>query len=106
DYWVAVFVLVLVPVVVSLILSKNFVRDARVAQGRSELERRAQEVLTQDALAPRRWAARLAPEELPDFRGFEVGRVYQAGTGMMAGDFYDVFRVAPTRLAAVIGDVA
>jgi serine phosphatase RsbU (regulator of sigma subunit) len=32
--------------------------------------------------------------------------VYQAGTGMMAGDFYDVFRVAPTRLAAVIGDVA
>ena len=23
----------------------------------------------------------------------------------MAGDFYDVFRVAPTRLAAVIGDV-
>ncbi|MDZ7733526.1 MAG: PP2C family protein-serine/threonine phosphatase [Acidimicrobiia bacterium] len=32
--------------------------------------------------------------------------MYQAGTGMMAGDFYDVFRVAPTRLAAVIGDVA
>lgn len=106
DYWVAVTLLVLVPVAVSFLLSKNFVRDARVAQGRSELERRAQEVLTQDALAPRRWAARLAPEELPDFPGFEVGRVYQAGTGMMAGDFYDVFPVAPTRLAAVIGDVA
>ena len=26
-------------------------------------------------------------------------------TGMMAGDFYDVFRVAPSRIAAVIGDV-
>jgi serine phosphatase RsbU (regulator of sigma subunit) len=106
GYWVALLLLVLAPVAVSLVLSRNFVRDARVAQGRSELERRAQEVLTQEALAPRRWAARLAPEELPDFAGFEVGRVYQAGTGMMAGDFYDVFRVAPTRLAAVIGDVA
>ena len=31
--------------------------------------------------------------------------MYQAGTGLMAGDFYDVFRVAPTRIAAVIGDV-
>jgi serine phosphatase RsbU (regulator of sigma subunit) len=106
DVWVALSVLILIPVGVSLALSKNFVRDARVAQGRSELERRAQEVLTQEELAPRRWAARLAPEELPDFQGFEVGRVYQPGTGMMAGDFYDVFRVAPTRLAAVIGDVA
>jgi serine phosphatase RsbU (regulator of sigma subunit) len=105
-YWVGLLVLVCVPAVVSFVMSKNFVRDARIAQGRSELERRAQEVLTQEALAPRRWAARLAPEELPDFTGFEVGRVYQAGTGMMAGDFYDVFRVAPTRLAAVIGDVA
>ena len=38
-------------------------------------------------------------------RGFEIGRVYQAGTGLMAGDFYDLFRVAPTRVAAVIGDV-
>ena len=44
---------------------------------------------------PRRWAERLAPEDLPDIAGFEVGRVYQAGTGLMAGDFYDVFRVAP-----------
>ena len=51
--------------------------------------------LSQEELAPRRWAARLAPEELPDFAGFELGRVYQAGTGLMAGDFYDVFRVRP-----------
>jgi serine phosphatase RsbU (regulator of sigma subunit) len=35
-----------------------------------------------------------------------VGRVYQAGAGLMAGDFYDVFRVADTRVAAVIGDVS
>ena len=69
------------------------------------LERRAEEVLSQEELAPRRWAERLAPDDLPDFAGFEVGRVYQAGTGLMAGDFYDVFRVAPTRVAAVIGDV-
>ena len=62
-------------------------------------------MLSQEELAPRRWAERLAPEDLPDFAGFEVGRVYQAGTGLMAGDFYDVFRVAPTRVAAVIGDV-
>ena len=62
-------------------------------------------MLSQEELAPRRWAARLAPEDLPDFPGFEVGRVYQAGIGLMAGDFYDVFRVAPTRVAAVIGDV-
>ena len=84
---------------------RDFVREARLAEDRAALERRAEEVLTQEELAPRRWAARLAPEDLPDFAGFEVGRVYQAGTGLMAGDFYDVFRVAPNRLAAVIGDV-
>ena len=33
------------------------------------------------------------PRDLPDLPGFEVGRVYQPGTGLMAGDFYDVFRV-------------
>jgi serine phosphatase RsbU (regulator of sigma subunit) len=93
------------PAVVTLFLGRGFVRQARVALGRTELERRAQEVLSQEELAPRRWSERLAPEQLPDLSGFEVGRVYQPGTGMMAGDFYDVFRVAPTRVAAVIGDV-
>ena len=62
-------------------------------------------MLSQEELAPRRWAERLAPDDLPDFAGFEVGRVYQPGAGLMAGDFYDVFRVAPSRVAAVIGDV-
>ena len=101
-----VLVLVLMPIVLSLVFGRNFVKEARLEHSRSELERRAQEVLVQEELAPRRWAARLAPEDLPDFQGFEVGRVYQAWAGLMAGDFYDVFRPAPTRLAAVIGDVA
>ena len=99
------FALVLIPVVVSVVYGRDFVRDSRLAEGRLELERRAEEVLSQDDLAPKRWAERLAPEDLPDITGFEVGRVYQAGTGMMAGDFYDVFRVAPTRVVALIGDV-
>jgi serine phosphatase RsbU (regulator of sigma subunit) len=102
DYF---YVLILAPVALSLFYAKDFRREARLAEDRSRLERRAEEVLSQEELAPRRWADRLAPEELPDFAGFELGRVYQAGTGLMAGDFYDVFRVAPTRIAAVIGDV-
>jgi len=99
------FSLVLVPVVVSVVFGRDFVRDSRLAESRFELERRAEEVLSQEDLAPRRWAERLAPEHLPDITGFEVGRVYQAGTGMMAGDFYDVFRVAPSLVVALIGDV-
>jgi serine phosphatase RsbU (regulator of sigma subunit) len=100
-----VFTLLLVPVVMTFALGRGFVTEAKVAANRLELERRAQEVIDQQTSAPKRWAARLAPDELPDITGFEVGRVYQAGTGLMAGDFYDVFRVAPTRVAAVIGDV-
>ena len=99
------FALILIPVMVSVIYGRDFVRDSRLAESRLQIERRAEEVLSQEDLAPRRWAERLAPEDLPDIAGFEVGRVYQAGTGMMAGDFYDVFRVAPTRVVAVIGDV-
>jgi serine phosphatase RsbU (regulator of sigma subunit) len=100
------FVLVLVPVGLSLAFGRNFLAEARLEYNRSELERRAQEVLVQEDLAPKKWAARLAPEELPDFPGFEIGRVYQAGSGLMAGDFYDVLKVGPTRVAAVIGDVS
>lgn len=97
--------LVLIPVGLSLAFYRDFVRAARLSNDRFTIERRAVEVLTQEQLAPRAWAARLAPEDLPDLPGFELGRVYQAGTGMMAGDFYDVFRIAPDRVAAVIGDV-
>jgi serine phosphatase RsbU (regulator of sigma subunit) len=99
-------VLILVPVGISFVFGRNFVREARLEHRRTQLERRAQEVLVQDDLAPKRWAERLAPEDLPDIAGFEIGRVYQAGSGLMAGDFYDVFRVAPNRVAAVIGDVS
>ncbi len=110
SVWVArsadlLLLAILVPVAISVVYGRDFIRDARLAESRVALERRAEEVLSQEELAPRRWAARLAPEELPDFVGFELGRVYQAGTGLMAGDFYDVFRVAPNRIAAVIGDV-
>src|SRR5439155_26537 len=43
---------------------------------------------------------------LPEFPGFEVGRAYEPGSGLMAGDFYDLYQTGPERLAAVIGDVS
>jgi sigma-B regulation protein RsbU (phosphoserine phosphatase) len=106
DRTAMVFAVVAIPAFISIYWARGAVKEARLARQRSELERRAEEALEQGELAPKAWAARLAPDELPDFSGFEVGRVYQAGTGLMAGDFFDVFRVGPTRLAAVIGDVA
>lgn len=81
-------------------------KELALTRERLTIERRAEEALEQENLAPKAWAARLAPDELPDLKGFEVGRVYQAGSGLMAGDFFDVFEVAKTRVAAVIGDVA
>jgi phosphoserine phosphatase RsbU/P len=95
-----------VPAVISIAQWQAFVSEARLAQSRIGMERRAVEVLDQEERAPRMWAERLAPESLPDLVGFEVGRVYQAGQGAMAGDFYDLFRLTPTRVAAVIGDVS
>jgi len=99
------YAFILVPIALSIFYGRDFIRESRLFEDRAMLERRAEEVLSQEELAPRRWAERLAPDDLPDFAGFEVGRVYQPGTGLMAGDFYDVFRVAPSRVAAVIGDV-
>jgi serine phosphatase RsbU (regulator of sigma subunit) len=104
--WVALFAIIAVPAIISLVWARTAAIEARAAQSRHEIERRAEEALQQEDLAPKAWAARLAPDEVPDFTGFEVGRVYQAGSGLMAGDFFDIFRVAPTRVAAVIGDVA
>jgi serine phosphatase RsbU (regulator of sigma subunit) len=103
DY--ALFVIV-VPVLIAWRYSRVFLEHARLSERRAQLEQRAQEVLVQEALAPKRWAARLAPEELPEVPGFEIGTLYRAGTGMMAGDFYDVYRTGKSRLAAVIGDVS
>ena len=98
--------LIIIPVVLSLYYARGIWSHGRLAESRSQLEQRAQEVLVQEALAPKRWAARLAPEELPEFAGFEVGTLYEAGTGAMAGDFFDVFRTGKNRVAAVIGDVS
>jgi serine phosphatase RsbU (regulator of sigma subunit) len=95
-----------IPVVVTIRYAPRFFAEARLAENRAMLERRAEEVLAQEQLAPRRWADRLAPEDLVHVEGFELGRVYEPGTGMMAGDFYDVFATASKRMAAVIGDVA
>ena len=105
--WFEVLLLaVSVPAVVSLRYAPRFLAEARLAEQRSRLERRAEEVLSQEQLAPRRWAARLAPDTLPTYEGFDIGWVYEPGTGVMAGDFYDVFPTGPERLAVVIGDVA
>lgn len=101
-----VALLLAVPAVASLAWARTFTLEARLSEERYELERRAEEALAQEDLAPRAWAGRLAPEIVPDFAGFDVGRVYQAGSGLMAGDFFDIFKVGKTRLAAVIGDVA
>jgi serine phosphatase RsbU (regulator of sigma subunit) len=95
-----------IPVAVSLRFAPRFFDEARLAENRAMLERRAEEVLAQEDLAPRRWTERLAPEELPQIDGFELGRVYEPGSGLMAGDFYDVYPTSDERLAVVIGDVA
>jgi hypothetical protein len=105
--WFEVLLLgVSVPAVLSLRYSPSFLAEARLAEHRSRLERRAEEVLSQEQIAPRRWAARLAPETLPSYEGFDIGFVYEPGTGVLAGDFYDAFPTRPGRLAVVIGDVA
>jgi serine phosphatase RsbU (regulator of sigma subunit) len=101
-----VLLLLVVPVVVSLRYGRDLLEHARLTENRSHLEQRAEEVLEQEQLAPRRWAARLAPDRVPAMPGFEIGTLYRAGSGMMAGDFYDVVQTAPTRVAAVIGDVS
>lgn len=96
----------IVPIGVTFRYGPRFLAEARMAEQRATLERRAEEVLSQEELAPLRWAARLAPAELPPIEGFEVGRVYEPGTGAMAGDFYDLYQTSATRTAVVIGDVS
>ena len=102
----AVLAVLLVPAGASIWWGRSALQEARMARNRYAVERRAEEALEQEQLAPKAWARRLAPEQVPDFSGFEIGRVYQAGSGLMAGDFFDVHRVASHRVAAVIGDVA
>ena len=100
------FLLVFAPIGVSFRYASRFLSAARLAEERSSIERRAEEVLAQEQLAPLRWSARLAPEQLPEIDGFEVGTLYEPGTGAMAGDFYDLFPTGAGRLAAAIGDVS
>ena len=99
--------LLLAPVAISLRYGNQIVAAARLAEERWLIERRAIEVLDQQSqLTPMRWSARLAPDDLPEMAGFEIAHVYEPGTGAMAGDFYDLFPSGPSRLVAVIGDVA
>ena len=94
-----------VPAAMAIAGRDHHIEIGRIAEARADIEKRAREVLSQEELAPLQWAARLAPSDLPDLPGFEIGQAYQAGSGAMAGDFYDVFRVDEFRVAAVIGDV-
>src|SRR5947207_5589856 len=104
--WTLPFLLVLIPVAITFRYGPRFLAEAHIAEERSLRIRKAERALVQELEAPRRWATRLAPEDLPQIEGFEVGRVYESGEGFMAGDFYDVYPITPTRLAVVIGDVA
>ena len=107
SVWIAIpAVLCAVPIIMTAVYSANFTAEADLFEKLSRAEQRALDTLKQEELAPRRWADRLAPEQLPDFQGFEVGQVYEAGSGMMAGDFYDMYMVGPKRMVAVIGDVS
>lgn len=99
------FLAVFVPIVYSFKNGTKFLNAAKITEQRSSIEKRAEEVLAQDELAPMQWSARLAPEDLPFFKEIEVGRVYQPDTGTLGGDFYDLYQTSPTRLAIVIGDV-
>ena len=95
-----------IPVALTLSSGRALFSEARITEDLATSARRAAEVLKQEQSAPLAWAGRLAPRELPDIEGFEIGHVYEPGTGAMAGDFYDLYATSPTRLAAVIGDVA
>jgi sigma-B regulation protein RsbU (phosphoserine phosphatase) len=50
----------------------------------------------------------LLSHDLPDLRGFEITRRYQAASegALVGGDFYDIFRISARKVGVVIGDVA
>ncbi len=106
GFWPSFLVSLLgLPAAVALMNRSAQAEIARISADRVEVERKAREVLTQKDLAPLQWAARLAPSQLPELPNFEIGQAYQAGSGAMAGDFYDVFKIDEVRVGAVIGDV-
>ena len=49
--------------------------------------------------------AALLPSHLPRIDGLDTAVVYKAGTGMVGGDFYDLFHVPGDKWAVIIGDV-
>src|SRR3954447_13612455 len=104
--WNVPFLLVLIPIGITFRYGPRFLAEAHMAEERSLRIRKAERALEQELEAPRRWATRLAPQDLPPVEGFEIGTVYESGEGLMAGDFYDVFPITKTRIAIVIGDVA
>ena len=106
DLGASLYLVVAIPAALSIAWAGEFVSHAQAARRRSDLERQALQSIEQGTEAPRRWAERLAPEQLPTLSGFEIGQVYRAGAGLMAGDFYDVFPSSSTRVAAVVGDVS
>jgi hypothetical protein len=105
-WWLLPYALLLIPIAVTLRYGPRFLAEASVNEERSLRVRKAERALEQELEAPRRWATRLAPEELPHIEGFEVGQAYESGEGLMAGDFYDLCPLPGGRLAVVIGDVA
>ena len=105
--WTTVYLMIAVPALVSAFWwGRNSLKDALTQRERFDFEKRVEETLSQAELAPKAWADRLAPDRLAEFAGFDTGRVYQAGSGLMAGDFYDFYQVAPNRYVAVLGDVS
>lgn len=98
--------LMFIPVAAVIWWSRTAVEEVRIARNRYDLENRYKQALIQRDLVPKAWAARLAPEKLPNIIGFEVGRVYEAGSGLMSGDFFDICFLGNNRVAAVIGDVS
>ena len=73
------FSFVLVPVILSVVSAQDFAQESRLAEERFTIERRAEEVLTQDQLAPQRWAARLAPAGAPRHHGVRGRQGLQGG---------------------------
>src|SRR3954468_7272794 len=106
EPWQLPYLLVLIPIGVTLRYGPKFLSEASLTEERSLRVRKAERALEQELEAPRRWATRLAPEDLPQIEGFEVGQTYESGEGLMAGDFYDLHSLSNGRLAVVIGDVA
>jgi len=73
--WTAIpLVLCAVPLAMSIGYGRRFIVEAELAEQRSMLLRRAEEVMAQADLAPRRWAQRLAPSSCHPSRGSRSAR--------------------------------